>query len=150
MVATEKVLVSRKQGGREGRRGATVLVIDDDEDTRDVLSEMLDEVGYDVVVAASAREGMERLIGGLRPVVIMLDVMMPMAGGHTFRTWQRARPELAHIPILVASGASLSREALAQLSPDIRLRKPFDLHELTTAVQTLAGGGADVLGASPT
>jgi CheY-like chemotaxis protein len=137
-----------KQGGSEGRRGATVLVVDDDEDVRDVLFEMLDGAGYDVVLAENGREAMEALMGGVRPAAIVLDVMMPVANGFAFRVWQRAQPELARIPILVATAAPLSSEAMAELAPDIRLQKPFELRELMGALETLVGRTGDRVGAA--
>lgn len=128
--------VGWKRGGRK-RDGATVLVIDDDDDTREVLLEMLGAAGHDVVLATDGREAMEWLVEGLRPAVIMLDVMMPVVNGYLFRAWQRGRPELAGIPILLATAAPLSNEALAELAPDVRLDKPFDLRALLDSVQML-------------
>ncbi|HUQ03425.1 MAG TPA: response regulator [Kofleriaceae bacterium] len=126
-----------------------MLIIDDDEDTLEVVFEMLDGAGYEVVLAHDGREAMELLINGLRPAVIMLDVMMPKANGNTFRIWQRARPELARIPVLVATAAPLSKNALEELSPDGQLDKPFDFRTLKDAVQSLIDRPRPSPGATP-
>lgn len=135
--ATESADVGWMRGGRAGRHGATVLVIDDDEDTREVLLEILGGAGHDVVLASDGGEAIAWLTEGFRPAVIMLDVMMPVVNGFAFRTWQRARPELAGIAILLATAAPLPKEALVELAPDICLDKPFDLRTLLDSVQTL-------------
>src|SRR5689334_6104245 len=79
----------------------TILVVDDDEDILEALRDLLRDEGYDVVAARDGRTALERLRGGLRPRLILLDLMMPTMNGYEFRREQRADPALAGIPTIV-------------------------------------------------
>ena len=61
-----------------------ILVIDDDEELRRSLVDVLRDVGYDAVGAADGREAVRLLRDGLRPPVIFLDLMMPVMDGEEF------------------------------------------------------------------
>jgi CheY-like chemotaxis protein len=81
-----------------------VLVVEDDPDIRATLCEALEDNGYSAVGAANGAEALEYLRGGAEPpCLILLDLMMPVMDGQTFRTEQRADPQLANIPVVVIS-----------------------------------------------
>jgi len=80
--------------------GPTVLVIDDDPATRDLLQRFLTGEGFGVVTAASGEDGL-RLARQHRPDVITLDVLMPGVDGWTVLTTLKADPDLADIPVVV-------------------------------------------------
>jgi len=62
-----------------------VLVVNDDEDMSDTLREILQD-RYKVVLAHDGREALQKLRDGVRPCIILLDLMMPVMGGVEFRT----------------------------------------------------------------
>jgi two-component system response regulator MprA len=123
---------------REERAMATrgwLLVIDDDHDIRLSLQDVLEVEGYRVITASSGREALEFLRQGLRPELILLDLMMPDVSGWEFRARQRADPALASIPVVVISGQGLSAHDVAELGVDGYLPKPVDLDTLLSTVE---------------
>lgn len=84
----------------------SVLVIEDDPDTREGLMVLVDSRGVDAVGAANGREALKVLRRGLRPCLILLDLVMPEMDGLHFREAQLADSALAAIPVLVCSVAS--------------------------------------------
>src|SRR5438105_5700385 len=81
-----------------------VLIIEDDEAIRTALIDLLDDRGYRPVAATNGCEALAKLQGSAeRPCLILLDLMMPVMDGMTFRRHQLASPELASIPVVVLS-----------------------------------------------
>ena len=80
----------------------TVLVIDDDETVRDLMRRFLEREGFPVVTASGGREGL-RLAHEILPAAITLDVMMPDLDGWTVLAAIKGDPELAGIPVVLAS-----------------------------------------------
>jgi len=116
-------------GDPEHRHG--VLLVEDDYDTREAFVTILETLGLTVVGAANGREALERLWGGLRPCLIILDIAMPEMDGYAFRRAQLADPTLTGIPVAVMSGAgwAVERDARA-LGLTTFLRKPIDPDQL--------------------
>jgi CheY-like chemotaxis protein len=84
-----------------------VMVVDDDLDIRETLSALLEDEGYDVAAFPCGREALAALQDGLRPRVILLDLMMPVMDGAEFRRAQLADPALAEIPVILITAAGL-------------------------------------------
>lgn len=84
----------------------TVLIVEDDDDLRDSLAELLALRGYKVVGVANGREALDILANGLSPCLIILDLMLPIVSGWEFRNQQLADPRLSEIPIMVLSGVN--------------------------------------------
>jgi two-component system response regulator MprA len=119
-------------------RPRRILVVEDDDAIATLVQQaLLDEGGYEV---RRARDGVEALdvLGGWRPDVIVLDLMMPRMDGWRFREEQRRRAIAPDVPILVAS-ASRRIDGLDADFARAVIRKPFDLDELITRVGELAG-----------
>jgi CheY-like chemotaxis protein len=89
----------------------TVLVIDDDRPLMEGLVELLEEDGYAAVSASNGREALDMLSDGLKPDVILLDLVMPVMNGWEFRREQMHDDALKSIPVVVftAAGFSASR-----------------------------------------
>jgi CheY-like chemotaxis protein len=83
-----------------------ILVVDDDEDVREVMTFVLGVEGHDCVSAANGLEALALLRGRARarPQVILLDLMMPELDGVSSMRALRADPDLARIPVIVLSG----------------------------------------------
>lgn len=112
----------------------SLLVIDDDHDILLSLQDALEAEGYRVITAASGREALEYLRQGLRPDLILLDLMMPEVSGWAFLARQRGDASLASIPVVVISGQGLSAHQVAQLGVAAYLPKPVDLDMLLDTV----------------
>jgi PAS domain S-box-containing protein len=80
----------------------TVLVIDDEADSRFLLRDIVEECGGRVLLAASGREGLD-LAAKHRPRVILLDLFMPQMDGWMVMEELRAKPALCDIPVVVVS-----------------------------------------------
>ena len=81
-------------------RPRTIFVVDDDRDIREDLGEMLRDEGFLIEAAWNGAEALNRLRAGFRPDVIILDIMMPVMDGTTFRVELKKDPELAAIPVI--------------------------------------------------
>jgi len=86
----------------------SVLIVDDDSDVRTALKELFETEGYNVVLAANGRAALNRLREGLRPRVVLLDLMMPVMDGWDFRTHQQQDPALKDIPVFILTAAGFS------------------------------------------
>ena len=117
-----------------------VLLVEDDEDTREVLRLILESDGIEVAVARDGIDALNR-IGQLReqdpdsPSVIVLDYMMPRCSGPQFRQRQLADPEIADVPVILVSAVSDLSSRAALLKPYAMLQKPIDPDQLTSVVR---------------
>jgi CheY-like chemotaxis protein len=107
-----------------------VLVVDDDEDIRVCLRELLADEGYRVETAVHGRQALDVLMRGERPCLVLLDLMMPVMDGVELLAHVRARPELSKIPVVVVSAASCAEPP--EGTKLLRKPVPFDaiLHEV--------------------
>lgn len=106
-----------------------VLVVDDDLDIREIVSEVLTDAGYKVIVASNGEIAL-RLLETERPALILLDLNMPVMDGIEFRRRQRASASLARIPTVVMSAMHQMRDRIAGLEVEEALAKPVELRRL--------------------
>lgn len=112
-----------------------VLLIEDDFAIRETVADVLESEGFAVTCAANGAEALSRLgDGSRRPAVILLDLMMPVMDGWSFRTAQRSDPRFASIPVVVVSTGAGAEGTLPSLDPAGFLPKPFDLDRLLEVV----------------
>jgi len=100
---------------------ATVLVVDDDQDTVDTMRDILEEEGH---VVRCAKNGKDALAAALAdpPDLVLLDLNMPEMDGRAFLAEVKARPELANVHVVVLSGASdVSKIACEAVTKPLRL-----------------------------
>lgn len=116
----------------------TALVVDDDEDLRNLIAMSLEDMGYKAHVAIdvpSARKWLE----GHQPTLIILDIMMPGGNGLDLCRWIRAQERLAKVPILVSS--ALKDEETAQDALELGavdfLQKPFAVKTLREKIERM-------------
>jgi CheY-like chemotaxis protein len=113
-----------------------VLIVEDDLAAREPLEELLRQEGLDVQLASDGAEAHEHLRGGVRPCVILLDLLMPGMNGYEFRAEQMRDPALAKIPVVVLSGDAFVDEKALQLGIDDYLRKPVDADQFIAAIES--------------
>jgi two-component system chemotaxis response regulator CheY len=118
-------------------RPFSILLVEDDIDVREALAEALSDQGYAVETAVDGLQALERLRGGARPGVILLDLMMPRMDGVEFRMVQRADPALAHLPVVLLSADARMDEKARLLDVQGAICKPIDLAQLTAAIERL-------------
>ena len=110
-----------------------VLIVDDDADTRSMVSFSLTHHGYTAVTAENGKDGLAKTRQH-RPCLILLDLMMPDMDGAEFRRLQVADPAIAAIPVVLISAHAVSDQVAEELG--VRgLRKPFSIDELLAVVQ---------------
>jgi CheY-like chemotaxis protein len=115
----------------------SVLVIEDDEATREAVALLLASEGCRVATAGNGRVALEQLRKGEHPDLIVLDLMMPIMDGWQFRAEQRRDPALAGIPVLIISAAGDVRRQAASLGAIEYLDKPVDPVVLLDAIRRL-------------
>lgn len=116
-----------------------ILIIEDNRDSRDILSKLLRMSGYDVVSAADGETGYTAAADHL-PDLIITDIHMPKVDGIEFVKRVREDVVLGRIPILVvtAFGGNMAREAV-MAGADASVEKPFDFDKfLTTVVELIS------------
>ena len=113
----------------EQRWSRSILLVEDDEDFRVGLAELLRSEGYLVTCAANGLEALEYLRSGAKPNLVLLDLMMPVMTGWDFRQKMLEESALASIPVILLSAAVSERDA-ASLQASAFLNKPFDLQSL--------------------
>lgn len=112
-----------------------VLIVDDDEDIRQILADILRSEGYDSAMAADGREALQYLERHPPPCTILLDLMMPVMDGWEFARAARANPKFAEIPIIIMSAHVSARQASTTLSAYAFLEKPLDMDRLLGLVE---------------
>ena len=117
-----------------------ILVVEDDAAIRALVSEVLRDDGYDVSEATNGAEALE-YVGGHRPDLIVLDLMMPVMDGWTFVEECRRQARCNEVPIVVTSAShDLPKTADKLRSYGVRtcLAKPFDVDGLLALVERYA------------
>jgi CheY-like chemotaxis protein len=118
-----------------------ILIIDDEDDIREVAALSLETVaGWEVVVANSGAQGLLRAIE-FQPEAILLDVMMPGMDGPSTVRELRKNPATAGIPVLLltAKVQSSDQRRFADLGVQAVLFKPFDPMTLSTQIASVLG-----------
>ena len=111
-----------------------VLLVEDDGDLREVMEEALRMKGLEVATAANGVEALQYLREGPLPAVILLDLMMPVMDGETFRKLQREAPQWAQIPVCVLSADRDLAKRAKEMGIDIFLSKPVNLDDVVSIV----------------
>ena len=117
-----------------------ILIVDDDPDTRLLLSMGLKRAGFAVTTATNGQEAMQRLLEG-NFAIILVDLMMPVMDGIRFLRWLREDAKITLPAVVLSSsiGGTLIAEATAAGATRF-LVKPVQLPELLAAVRALVPG----------
>lgn len=109
-----------------------VLIVEDDEDVRDFMDVLLRASGYETMTASNGAIGLEMMQHRL-PNVVLLDLMMPVMDGWTFRQRQLEDPDLAPVPVICVTAAFNPGEVKRRLQVRC-LTKPVDFDRLLAEV----------------
>ena len=126
-----------------------VLVVDDDPDVRTFNVAVLEENGYEALVATNGEEGME-LVKKHKPDLLLLDVLMPRESGIRMYREIKTDKSLKHTPIIIMSGIAeksflRSQKALTEFGgaavpePEGYLEKPVDAEVLAAKIKEIIG-----------
>jgi len=112
----------------------TILLVEDDFDTRTAVAELLRLDGYQVVEASDGNEALDALRIGRRPCVVLLDLRMPGASGWRFRALQLRDLKTADIPVVALSGHGGLEQQARAMELAGWLEKPLDVDKLLAIV----------------
>jgi DNA-binding response OmpR family regulator len=115
---------------------ATVLVVEDSADMRQLMHDLLENLGHNVLEAKDGLEGVRVAITN-RPDLIILDLMMPAAAGDSALQFMRGTPGLEKIPVLVVSAHSDVAHIAKQYGADDWMAKPVRIDELSRRIAAL-------------
>jgi CheY-like chemotaxis protein len=113
----------------------TILLVEDDFDVREALVETLRDRGYEVESAGDGEQALSLLRNGVRPGLILLDLMMPRMSGSEFRMVQQVDPALSSLPVVLLSADGRMEEKARALQVEGAIRKPIDLDELFAMIE---------------
>jgi CheY-like chemotaxis protein len=126
-------------------RDPQVLVVEDDEEIREVLLELLEDHGYAALGATNGRDALDKLsVLRALPRLIVLDLMMPVMDGKAFREEQLRTPALQTIPVVVISAFRNLDASVEELRPAGHLKKPLDVPRLLALVQRFVRGSEEL------
>ncbi len=120
----------------------TVLVVDDNADTRVVVRWMLERWGCRVIEASDGREAYEMAVGH-RPDLVVMDLSMPVADGYEAIRSIRSREEFASLPVIAVTAfdRAVARDNAEAAGFDHYLSKPIDFKRLEVLVEKLTKPG---------
>ena len=115
-----------------------VLLVEDNRDALSGLYMLLSNAGFSVLMAENGDEALFLIDRGVRPDVIVLDLMMPKVSGWDILKQLQQDPEIREIPVIVVT--ALDREDAHVVGADVVMQKPIQPGELISEVQRLATG----------
>ena len=111
-----------------------ILIVDDQNDTLDLLKEIFEDEGYEVT-ALPYTEDIIRSITQHQPDLVMLDFLLAGINGVELCHQLKTNSLSAHIPVIMLSGYPRVLESLGSYGADAFIAKPFDLAHLTETVK---------------
>jgi len=119
----------------ERRLNRRVLVIEDDNDVRRLITDALRNAGLDVVAAVDAGQALRTALAR-KPAAVVLDIELPDFDGTQFvARWRERRPDASDVPIVIVSGRADRREIASLLGAAYVCGKPFIVDELVDQVE---------------
>lgn len=115
-------------------RHPSVLIVDDNDDVRDVLAFYVSREGYDVDTARDGAEALEKMRATC-PCIVVLDLAMPGMTGADFRFAQLADRDIKHVPVVVCSATIDIREASHRIGAVAFAEKPIEAGALMAMIR---------------
>lgn len=113
-----------------------ILIIEDQDDNRAIMRDLLNTAGYKLIEAVDGEEGI-KLAQSERPDLILMDIQLPILDGYEATRRIRALPELKSIPIIAVTSYALSGDDVKARAAgcDSYVAKPFSPRELLAKVR---------------
>jgi CheY-like chemotaxis protein len=122
-----------------------VLIIDDDENTVELLNSMLEPDGFEIIKAYSGKEGIEKLFSEKKPDILILDLLMPEISGFDVISSLRANENTKNLPLIVCTSGEFTEKNIEELNNELKgylisiLKKgTFGRKELINKIKQLA------------
>ena len=118
----------------------TILLVEDNEMNRDMLSRRLKRKGYEVVLAVDGQQGIDMCLQN-PPALMLLDMSLPVKDGWQVAREMKATPALQHIPIIALTAHAMAddRQRALLAGCDDYVTKPVDLPRLLGKIAHLLG-----------
>jgi DNA-binding response OmpR family regulator len=120
-----------------------LLLVDDDDDFREIVCDALVYSGYDIVGVEGGVAALAWLSSNAPPDLILLDLMMPGMGGAELKERLDRAPAYASVPVLVLSGDTRLAERTAAMGAAGWICKPVTLHDLLARIEAQLAAGQD-------
>ncbi len=133
--ATEKIIVEKKTHTEFIRGNETIMVIDDEDDVREMTKNQLEDLGYKVILAADGVEAVDVYTDKKNEIdLVLMDMIMPNMGGE--ETYQKLSEINSEVKVLIMSGFSQDRKATEMLKKGAIgfLQKPFEMQNLLKTI----------------
>ncbi len=114
-----------------------VLIVEDDDDVREIMQLLLRSHGYETMAAANGQEGLAQM-RERRPCMVLLHIQMPLASGWEFRERQLEDPALATVPVLCLTALFDPEDVVRKLGIPC-LAKPADFPSVMHEVEAACG-----------
>ncbi|MEE9529363.1 MAG: response regulator [Syntrophobacteria bacterium] len=113
-----------------------ILVVEDQEDNRRIMRDLLTSVGYEVIEAVTGEEGVAAAETH-RPDLILMDIQLPGLDGYEATRQINANPDLEHIPIIVVTSYALSGDDVKAFEAGCNayVSKPFSPRQLLAKIR---------------
>jgi two-component system cell cycle response regulator DivK len=117
-----------------------ILVVEDTEDNRQILRDLLSTAGYDMVEAHDGAEGVA-MAAAHKPDLILMDIQMPVMDGYEATRRIKADPALKSIPVIAVTSYALSgdEEKTRAAGCDGYIAKPFSPRQMLAKVREVLG-----------
>ncbi|MCX2430024.1 MULTISPECIES: response regulator transcription factor [unclassified Pedobacter] len=119
-----------------------LLLIDDDENIREMIPFIFDQENYKIETIADISD-IENLLEKFKPDLIMLDIMLGAEDGRVICRKLKQMPALSNVPIILLSAAIINEESL-DCGHDLLITKPFDISYLESMVEKLLQKSLDI------
>jgi two-component system cell cycle response regulator DivK len=111
-----------------------ILVVEDQEDNRRIVRDLLTSVGFELIEAVTGEEGVRMAETG-QPDLILMDIQMPVLDG--YEATRRIKAKMSHVPIIVITSYALSGDADKAMAAgaDAYVSKPFSPRDLLATIR---------------
>ena len=114
----------------------TILVVEDQEDNRQILRDLLANAGYEMIEAEDGEQALVKVVEH-KPDLILMDIQLPLLDGYEATRRIKADPELKHIPIIVVTSYALSgdEEKARAAGCEAYVAKPYSPRALLAKIR---------------